>query len=351
MTAETTTGPDETGSYAVLADSAGLRVDQFLARAAELSRARARALVEAGRTAVNARPVTDASARLQAGDVVTVSIPPAAPAAPRPEAIPLEVVFEDEHLIVVDKPVGLVVHPAPGHPSGTLVNALLHHCAGTLSGINGIERPGIVHRLDRDTSGLLVAAKTDRAHRGLAAQFADHGRTGPLERVYQALVWGHVALPRGTIDVAIGRSARDPLRFEAVRPGAGVRGARSAVTHYERMATLTDGRAEITRLSCRLETGRTHQIRVHLAHIGHPVLGDPLYGVGLRTKRNLLSADIQPLVDSLPGQALHAGVLGFEHPVTGRTMRFEVGLPAALARLAARLGDGSAPGRPSARGG
>ncbi len=312
----------------------GARLDAFLARsAADLSRARVKALIEGGLAAINGRPATDPSRRLRPGDEVGLSVPPPVAAEPAPEPIPLAVVYEDADLVVVDKPAGLVVHPGAGHSGGTLVNALLHHCGGTLSGIGGVERPGIVHRLDKDTSGLLVAAKSERAHRGLAAQFADHGRTGPLERVYDALAWGVPSPRTGRIDAPIGRHPRDRQRFAVLRAGG-----RSAVTHYRVEASLPPAEALVARLSLRLETGRTHQIRVHLAHLGHPLLGDPLYGAGHRTKAARLSEPARVRLAALGRQALHARVLAFAHPVTGEPLAFESPPPADMADLVAALG-------------
>ena len=243
-------------------------------------------------------------------------------------------VFEDEHLIVIDKPAGLVVHPAPGHASGTLVNALIAHCGTSLSGIGGVKRPGIVHRLDKDTSGLLVVAKNDSAHHGLSRLFADHGRTLPLTRRYLAFVWGKPDRLFGTIDASVGRHQTDRLRMAVVPPERG----RSAVTHWRLRESFAPGAAPAASLvACELETGRTHQIRVHMAHIGHPVMGDPLYARGFRSKASRLDAASQASLQVLGRQALHAAVLGFEHPVTGEALEFESDLPDDLAALASAL--------------
>ena len=258
------------------------------------------------------------------GERVVVDLPPPEPAEPAAEAIPLAIVYEDDDLIVIDKPAGLVVHPAAGHHGGTLVNALIAHCGASLSGIGGVARPGIVHRLDKDTSGLMVVAKTDRAHRGLAAQFADHGRTGPLERAYLALVWGVPDRPQGTVDLPLARSTRNREKIEVKRAGG-----RHAVTHYaveERFGPAAERRSPRWS-NARLETGRTHQIRVHMAAIGHPVVGDRAYGSGFATKATLLPEPARSLVSAFPRQALHAWLLGFAHPVTGEEMRFESSLP------------------------
>ncbi|MFL5123215.1 MAG: RluA family pseudouridine synthase, partial [Microvirga sp.] len=233
-----------------------------------------------------------------------------------------------------DKPAGLVVHPAAGHDSGTLVNALIAHCGESLSGIGGVKRPGIVHRLDKDTSGLLVVAKTDRAHRGLAAQFADHGRTGALERAYIALVWGVPDPTRGVVDGAIARSTANREKMAVVADDRG----RHARTHYAVEAVFGPAKEPVAScLRCRLETGRTHQIRVHMAKIGHPLLGDESYGAGFKTKAVRLSPEAREALRGLGRQALHAAVLGFEHPVSGEHLHFESEPPPDLQRLIATL--------------
>nr|WP_018700387.1 RluA family pseudouridine synthase [Amorphus coralli] len=313
-------------------DATGQRLDVYLAaRLPDLSRARLQALIRAGQVTVDAEPVTEPKRRVTPGMTIVVSVPAPEPAAARAQPIPLEIVYEDPHLIVIDKPAGLVVHPAAGHADGTLVNALIAHCGAELSGIGGVARPGIVHRLDKETSGLLVVAKSDAAHKGLAAQFADHGRTGPLERLYRALVWGAPFPATGTIDAPLGRAPNHRQRFAVVRTG------KIAITHYatERGFPAADPIASL--VSCRLETGRTHQIRVHLTHIGHPLLGDPLYGAGFRTKARRLPEAAQDRLSALQGQALHAAVLGFAHPISGETMRFESPMPPTLAALAQEL--------------
>ena len=311
------------------------RLDRALARACPtLSRSRLQALIRAGRVGVDGTIATDPALRVGPGARIVLDVPPAEPAEPRPETIPLAIVHEDEDLVVLDKPAGLVVHPAAGHERGTLVNALLAHCGDSLSGIGGVRRPGIVHRLDKDTSGLLVVAKTDEAHRGLSAQFADHGRSGPLERAYLALVWGLPGPQRGTIEAALARSAQNRERMAVVPAEKG----RRAVTHYaveERFPATEEAVATLVR--CRLETGRTHQIRIHMAHRGHPLLGDGVYGGGFATKANRLGPEARAALAALGRQALHAAVLGFEHPRTGETMRFESPLPDDLKRLVAAL--------------
>ena len=256
-------------------------------------------------------------------------MPPPVDPTPKPEAIPLEILFEDDHLIVIDKPAGLVVHPAAGHWSGTLVNALLAHCGDSLSGIGGVRRPGIVHRLDKDTSGVMVVAKTDRAHRKLARQFADHGREGDLERRYRAIVWGVPARPKGLIEAPIGRK-RDHRQKMAVD----WQGGKDAVTHFSvRESFACDGTPCAGLLDLRLETGRTHQIRVHMTHLGHPLIGDPLYGQGFKSKERTLPEGAQKAIAALGRQALHAAQLGFAHPETGEICRFESALPEDMASL------------------
>jgi 23S rRNA pseudouridine1911/1915/1917 synthase len=318
----------------------GERIDRFLSRQFQgadmppLSRTRIKALIEAGHALLDARPVLDAGHILKAGQVVALEVPEAVPAEPQGENIPLAIVYEDDDLLVIDKPVGLVVHPAAGHQSGTLVNALIAHCGASLSGVGGVKRPGIVHRLDKDTSGLLVVAKNDRAHQGLAAQFADHGRTGPLERAYLAFVWGGTR-PHGTVETGIDRSTRNREKMAVVPLGRG----REAITHYSLVETfgLHEGQPLVSLVECRLETGRTHQIRVHMAHLGHPLLGDAVYGSGFKTKATLLPEAARAALAAMDRQALHARLLGFEHPVSGQHMVFESPLPADLEALAQSL--------------
>ncbi|MBK1625106.1 RluA family pseudouridine synthase [Afifella marina] len=306
--------------YTVEPDETGLRLDAFLAaRADRLSRSRLKALIKDGHVRVGARKLDEPNYRVKPGETVEVDLPEPEEATPRPEAIPLAIVYEDDHLVVVDKPAGMVVHPAPGAHDGTLVNALLHHCGDTLSGIGGIRRPGIVHRLDKDTSGLLVIAKNDVAHRDLSAQFADHGREGPLKREYCALVWGVPQLRAGSVDAPLDRDTKNREK-RAVR-----RSGRHAVTHYRVEETFENGLASL--VTCRLETGRTHQIRVHMAHIGHPLLGDALYGSGFQSKVAKLPADAADALRALFRQALHARSLGFRHPETGETVLFHSDLP------------------------
>jgi len=320
----------------VAADAAGTRLDAWLAGALpDLGRNRAKKLILDGRVTIGGRTIVEAKRPVKPGEIVAVDLPPPVAPEPQGEAIALNVVYEDDDLIVIDKPAGLVVHPAGGHETGTLVNALIAHCGASLSGIGGVARPGIVHRLDKDTTGLMVVAKNDRAHRALAAQFADHGRTNDLERGYKAIVWGAPDRPQGVIEAALGRSTRNREKIEVKRGGAG----REAVTHWrlaERYGATAKPVASL--IECELETGRTHQIRVHLASIGHPVIGDRAYGSGFATKAGLLPEPARTLAATFPRQALHAWLLGFEHPVSGEIMRFESPLPADMAELAEALG-------------
>lgn len=316
-------------------EDGGDRIDAWLARALapDFSRSRMKALIKSGHVTLNDTPVADPNRKVVAGDRVVILLPEAEDPIPRGENIPLTVLYEDADVIVVDKPAGLVVHPAAGNWTGTLVNALIYHCGDSLSGIGGVKRPGIVHRLDKDTSGVMVVAKNDLAHRHLAAQFADHGLTGELERAYKAIVWGRPATLTGTIDAPLGRG-KDRVK-RAVRRDDG-EDVRHAVTHYtvvERYGEQPDATALASLVECRLETGRTHQIRVHMAHIGHPLIGDDDYGAAFRTKANRLPDEVRRVVNAFPRQALHAWLLAFEHPSTGEVMRFETELPADLTKL------------------
>ncbi len=329
----------ETRTFTLAAD-APERLDRMLAAAVgDLSRSRLQALIRGGHVRVDGATALDPSAKAAPGATVELSEPPPTEGKPGAEPISLRVVYEDAHLLVIDKPAGLVVHPGAGNPTGTLVNALLAHCGDSLSGIGGVIRPGIVHRLDKDTSGLLVVAKTDAAHRGLSDQFADHGRTGPLERAYLAFVWGELNPARGVVDAALARSTRDREKMAIVSEDRG----RAALTRYaveETFAAAAEsgsGEVAASLVRCTLETGRTHQIRVHLAHIRHPLIGDEVYGSGFRTKRSLLALGAQDAVARLGRQALHATLLSFAHPVTDETMRFESPLPDDLAALHAAL--------------
>ena len=291
------------------------RLDAAIAEAApDLSRERVKALIAEGRLTIDGVEVTSGSSRKHEGRAFTLELPPPVDVDLKPEAIPLNVVFEDDHLIVIDKPAGLVVHPAPGHPGGTLVNALLHHCASSLSGIGGERRPGVVHRIDKDTSGLMVAAKSDLAHRGLAALFKAHD----IDRHYLAIMDG-VPMPlSGRIEGAVGRASGDRKKMAVVSPGQG----KHAVTHYAVREVLD----QAALVDCTLETGRTHQVRVHMAHIGHPLIGDPLYG--RRQKKSVAAVR-----KAFSRQALHAAVLGFTHPITAEKLRFESPIPADMQEL------------------
>jgi len=319
------------GLHTFPVEAAG-RLDKFLAGCGEgLSRTRVKALVESGHVRIDGVAATDAGAKTRAGQSVEIEVPEPVAAEPEGEPIPLSIVFEDDHLIVIDKPAGLVVHPAAGHETGTLVNALIAHCGDSLSGIGGVKRPGIVHRLDKDTSGLLVVAKTDAAHRGLSALFADHGRELSLTREYVAFVWGSPDRPAGAVDAPIGRH---PWHREKQAVVTDEKKGRFAITHFEAERVFKrEGRAVASLVRCHLETGRTHQIRVHMAHIGCPVLGDPLYAQGFKTKTSLLPEPAQALMASLRRQALHAVSLGFEHPITGEELLFESELAPELLEL------------------
>ncbi len=312
---------------------AGLRLDRFLSELLpSLSRTRVQALIKGGHASLSGATIEDVTYRVKPGDRFALELPPVTPATLEAEAIPLDILYEDDALVVIDKPAGLVVHPGAGNPQGTLVNALIAHCGKSLSGIGGVARPGIVHRLDKDTSGLMVIAKTDQAHRALAEQFADHGRTGQLERGYLALVWGAPSRPQGIIDAAVGRHPTSRTKM-AVLPGKG----REAVTHWRVVETFGRGERRegpvASLVECTLETGRTHQVRVHLAHIGHPLIGDPLYGQGFKSKLRKLPAPLQEKLSALGRQALHAAHLAFVHPVSGTLLEFNSALPADLAEI------------------
>ena len=290
-------------------EHAGVRLDAFLSADGALTRSQAARLIAEGRVRVNGKPAAK-SARLSGGETVTVDVPQLRETALPPQNIPLDVVYEDDDVIVVNKPTGLVVHPAPGHPDGTLVNALLHHCGDSLSGIGGEKRPGIVHRIDRDTSGLIIAAKNDAAHLALSAQLKDHS----LSRTYECLVTGNMKQDSGTVDAPIGRSSADRKKMAVVPTG------RRAVTHWEVVARYPG----VTHLRCRLETGRTHQIRVHMAYIGHPILGDTVYGA-------------KKPVPGLTGQCLHAVGLRFVHPRTGEPVELHCPLPPEFTAMLQKL--------------
>jgi 23S rRNA pseudouridine1911/1915/1917 synthase len=300
---------------------AGWRLDRALAASLPtLSRERLKGLIRSGALEGKSGAVRDPAIKVKGDEELRLAVPEPAPAHNVPQDIPLTIPFEDEHLLVVDKPAGLVVHPAAGNPDGTLVNALLHHCGGSLSGIGGVARPGIVHRIDKDTSGLLVVAKTDVAHEGLARQFAAHS----VDRRYLAIVTGVPKASDGVVDAPLARSATNRKKIAIVR---GDRGKR-AVTHWKRLGVLADAAL----VECRLETGRTHQVRVHMASMGHPLIGDPVYGRSGGTHGKLLKEL------NFARQALHAAELGFTHPVTKRRLSFESRMPPDMQELMRALG-------------
>lgn len=294
-------------------DKDGMRLDKFLAEEMpDMSRSRIKALMDQGQVSSPTAKKITASAKVSVGQSFIVLIPPVVAAEPEPQDIPLDIVFEDEDLLVLNKPVGLVVHPAAGNWDGTLVNALLHHCGDSLSGIGGVARPGIVHRLDKDTSGVMVVAKNDKAHRYLAEQFEAHS----LERAYKAVVWGVPSPREDRIEGQIGRSPNNRKKMAVIEIGG-----KFAATNFKVERVI--GRAA-SLLECRLETGRTHQIRVHMASIGHSVVGDPVYGGSGRNKLKLANPDLRKLISAFPHQALHAYLIGFTHPVSREFMRFTV---------------------------
>ena len=299
---------------------AGWRLDRALADAVPtLSRERLKALIRSGSLQASGQLVRDPAVKVRGTEQFSLQVPEPEPAHNVGEEIPLTIVFEDDHLLVVDKAAGMVVHPAAGNRAGTLVNALLHHCEGRLSGIGGVARPGIVHRIDKDTSGLLVVAKTDVAHEGLSRQFAAHS----IDRLYKAIVAGIPVQSSGTVDAPLARSATDRKKIAIVKDGRGKR----AVTHWKKLKALR----ESALVECRLETGRTHQVRVHMASIGHPLLGDPAYGRVSQRQRELLREL------GFHRQALHAAELGFTHPVTKQRLRFESAMPQDMQELFSAL--------------
>lgn len=319
-------------SVLVPSDQAGQRLDRVLASLLpDLSRSRLTALIGQGAVTLNGATIKDANHRVKGGDNYTIAVPDPAPAVPQGQDIPLSVVYEDKDLIVIDKPAGLVVHPAAGNPDGTLVNALIAHCGDSLMGIGGEQRPGIVHRLDKDTSGLLVAAKTERAMGRLAKQFANH----TIERAYHAVVWGSPRLGEGVIEGQIGRNPFDRKRMAVLRGGGKL--ARTRYRVLERFGPTERPFASL--IECRLETGRTHQIRVHLTHLGHPLIGDPAYGRARQAPRPKTPAETLAfaVASDFTRQALHAYVLGFQHPSLHKTMRFTSPWPADFAVLVQSL--------------
>ncbi len=316
----------ETLTATLTEDEAGDRLDRALtSHFPDLSRARLQALIAEGRLSFNGAVITDGKHKAKPGEY-SLLIPALISATPEPQDLPIEVIFEDEHLIVVNKPAGMAAHPAPGTRDGTLVNALLFHCGDSLSGIGGVLRPGIVHRLDKDTSGVLVVAKSDAAHRALSELFARHD----IDREYRAIVRGAPRYVTGTVKTQIGRSHHDRKKMAVLRGGG-----REAITHYRLEEVFGTTKPLAALLTCRLETGRTHQIRVHMAHLGCPCLGDPVYGSGSPSR------EVQDIVRELDfnRQALHAGLLGFIHPITGEKLKFKAPLPEDMTELVAALSD------------
>ncbi|VAV90874.1 Ribosomal large subunit pseudouridine synthase D [hydrothermal vent metagenome] len=352
MTLQKSNNSDTDIQLTVEEDDEGLRLDKFMALSvSDVSRSRLKQLITDGLVSISRisshplrKTIDDPSYRVKCHDQIFFTIPVVEEAIPAGQDIPLDVVYEDDQLIVINKPAGMVVHPAPGNPDGTLVNALIHHCGDSLSGINGIKRPGIVHRIDKDTSGLMVAAKTDRAHQKLAKQFARHS----LERAYLAVVWGVPNPASNIIHEKIGRDPRNRLKMSVV-PYESKRG-RDAITHYRVVRRLEPKRQTFERgnalkrlapslslVECRLETGRTHQVRVHMSHIRHPLVGDPFYGKSGPIQSKNFSDRAQKAIIDFKRQALHAFVIGFVHPVTGEDLKFEAELPDDMKRLISAL--------------
>ncbi|MBE7637947.1 RluA family pseudouridine synthase [Sneathiella sp. P13V-1] len=314
--------PEGTHQVEVSAEDVGERLDRFLAeKLGGLSRNRVKPLVKDGKASLAGEVITDPSRRVREGEIYEITIPEARDPDPIPQDIPLDIVFEDEHLIVVNKPARMVVHPAAGNWSGTLVNALLFHCGDSLSGIGGVKRPGIVHRIDKETSGLMVVAKTDAAHQGLATLFENHD----IERTYRAIVWGRVYPLSGTIEGNIGRDPHNRKRMAIV-----TNGGKEAITHYEVEENFEDIACLV---KCNLETGRTHQIRVHMAKEGHPLVGDPVYTRPKLSRTKSLPEARQNVIRKFPRQALHAQTLGFVHPITNKPLKFEVEFPSDMKKL------------------
>ena len=329
-------------NFYVAPEQNGNRLDKVIAdRQDGLSRARIQTLIRQGEVDVVrdrlAHKIEDPSWRVKHDDEIILRLPPPRDTAIRGEAIALDVLYEDDAVIVLNKPAGMVVHPAPGHSAGTLVNALIAHCGDSLSGIGGEKRPGIVHRLDKDTSGVMVAAKTDAAHKALSDQFAAHGRDGRMQRQYQAFVWGAPLPATGRIEAALARHPHSRTKIHVSKSQQ----ARFAATQYKRLGAggLGGTPPVVSLVECMLETGRTHQIRVHMAHIGHPVVADTLYGSGQMTRTNTLPDAVATAIEALGRQALHAAVLGFEHPETGEALRFTAPLPADMQALQVALAD------------
>lgn len=316
--------PEGTHQVEVLESDVGERLDRFLAeKLGGLSRNRIKPLVKDGQALLNGDVIIDPSKRVKLGEQYQITIPAAVDPDPKPQDIPLDIVFEDEHLIVVNKPARMVVHPAAGNWSGTLVNALLFHCGDSLSGIGGVKRPGIVHRIDKETSGLMVVAKTDDAHQGLAKLFETHD----IIRTYKAIVWGRVYPTEGTIEGNIGRDPHNRKKMTVLKSGG-----KPAVTHYKLIENFSDIACMV---ECNLETGRTHQIRVHMSSVGYPLVGDPVYTRPKLSRTKSLPEARQNVIRKFPRQALHAQTLGFVHPITGKSLKFEVEFPNDMKKLLA----------------
>lgn len=311
---------------AITEEHEGGRLDAVLAQyLQDTSRTKIKNYIIQGLVSSGSITITDPKTKTYSGMELCINLPPKEDKTPKPESIALKICYEDEDILVIEKPVGLVIHPAAGNETGTLVNALLHHCGSSLLSVGEADRPGIVHRLDKDTSGLLVVAKTRKAYQDLCKQFADHGHERYLERHYSAFVWGRPLSPVGIVDAPLARSAINREKMALSR----AENAKYAITHYRVLNTLLDQNGDplISFIRCQLETGRTHQIRVHMASIGNPVLGDSLYGSGFKTKMNKLPDKLKNLIQTFSHQALHAAFLGFEHPRTGEEMQFESSLP------------------------
>ncbi|WP_246116702.1 RluA family pseudouridine synthase [Denitrobaculum tricleocarpae] len=321
--------PDVSERHAILVDPADKRerVDRLLVKnLPTLSRSRLQGLITTGQLSVDGKTIDNPAFRVKPGQKLLLEVPPAVAAEPEAQQIDLDIVFEDPYLIVIDKPAGMVVHPAPGNLDGTLVNALIGHCGESLKGIGGVRRPGIVHRLDKDTSGLIVAAKTEAVHQALTELFAARD----IERAYQAVIWGAPSPAKGEIEGNIGRSPRNRKKMAVVR-----RGGKSALTRYQTLKSYAQGAVSL--IECRLMTGRTHQIRVHLTEKGHPLVGDPVYGRVSDAKLQRLPPDARLAFRDFRRQALHARILGFKHPITGKTLKFESKLPPDIKELISSL--------------
>ncbi|WP_036221855.1 RluA family pseudouridine synthase [Maritalea myrionectae] len=332
MTADSSDAQD-TLNFTVTPEWVGKRLDVVVAHfAQDISRSRCQDLIRQDALTIDGATISEPKYRVKQDQQINLILPPPVDAAPLAQNITLDILHEDDALIVINKPANMVVHPAPGLDEDTLVNALLYHCGDSLVGIGGVKRPGIVHRLDKDTTGVIVVAKTEQAHNHLAAQFADHGRTGPLEREYIALVWAEPRPPKGRIETQIGRDPKNRTKQAVLKEGG-----RNAITHFKLDHVFGGHKWTVARVKCRLETGRTHQIRVHMTHIGHPLLGDANYGIGMESKIRNLPMPAQQALKALNRQALHAALLGFEHPVTKEKMVFTAPLPKDMSELESAL--------------